>query len=248
MNVDEMFLKQTAEELIRQQIRDGFLYTLDNGKQWISRNGVTSMVERLSWRDVNRAGKCGIDTRTHSREKKYKCKLNKVQQRPENIWGIEVEPRCAELAVANFLGIDWHCHVDKFMQGGDVGKWTQVRHSFNNDNGLKVRPGNPLNKPYVQVSGGNSWYLIHGWEWGWKVTHRPQAFADTSTPCWFCDQKDLQPMSDFPGEPDFDVEEEVPDDQLCEFIGWTHGQWEAMTMWKPEWGNDPRELNPDMRI
>jgi len=227
MNINEMFQKQTAEELIRQRIEDGFLYALENGRQYIVRDGIKSMVHRLSWGDVYKAGKCGIKTRTHSREKNYKCKLSPIQQRPENIWSIEVEPRCAELAVARFLDLPWHCHVDKFNHGGDVGEWTQVRHSFDNDNGLKHRESNSVNKPYVQVSGGNGWFLIHGWEWGWKCRHRPTTFP--VNPCWIVPLKDLRPMDEFPPEPDFKIGKDITDERLCEFMGWTPEQWQDMT-------------------
>ena len=162
-----------------------------------------------------RAGShCGCDRRVDSRIQGFKDRLPKSADK----WDTDVEGACAEIACSLFTGLDWECASGKLKRGGDIGNWTQVRHSPNNISDLIIRPRDEkmIRKPWVLVTGGDSWYLIHGWLWGYEAkekkengTDRWGAFLDSKTPAWGVPQGHLHPMETLPTEPAHEVGEEV---------------------------------------
>ncbi len=221
--IDDFFKPETAEKFIERQKRRGFLIVAEDGKQKLKMpDGHGAWVQPLDPYQMMEGGHCGINRWGHSRLDNLTDRLQgDLKDDPMKKWGIEVESACAEKAVSVFTDRDWNSSPNKFQRGGDVGNWTQVRWCPHNDRGLIYRPRNPINKPYVCVTGSMGWYLIHGWVWGFKAIQRPQTWADSPNPAWVVDQDQLQPMETLPPEPGYEVKKDVSDAELRAIMGWS---------------------------
>ena len=158
-----------------------------------------------------------------------KDQLTGIMLSPEKKHSCEAESCCSEIAVAQWMGIDWGAVVNKWKKGGDVGNWTQVRHSFRPNPGLHLREGDKVskNKPYVAVTGCMGVYLIHGWEWGFKALQREEMYKGNHA-AHVVPYAQLRSMRDIPGEPPEEVGREVTDGQLKQIMGWTEEEFQAI--------------------
>jgi len=217
------FDTETCEDFIKK--KEGFLTIReDTGAMRLVLPTHEAHIQRVPWERMRVGSHCGCDRRVDSRIKGFKDRLHKSADK----WDIDVEGACAEIACSLFTGLDWECAVGKLKRGGDIGNWTQVRHSPNNRSDLIIRPGDSkmLRKPWVLVTGMDSWYLIHGWLWGYEAKEKKDgtvnsaavvptsedrwgAFLDSKSPAWGVPQEHLHPMETLPTEPDHEVGEEV---------------------------------------
>jgi len=207
-----MFDAETCEDFIKK--KSGFLMRTQDGGQTLVLPTHVAHIQRVPWEQMRDGGHCGVDRRCQSRIDGLKDRL----QRGVEVWQTEVESSCGEIAVGLFTGLEWECAVGKFKRGGDIGNWTQVRHSVNNRSDLIIRPNDEksIRKPWVLVTGCLSWYLIHGWLWGYEATEKREdgsfkwgAWQDTDSPAWTVPQEHLHPMETLPTEPAHEVGEEV---------------------------------------
>jgi len=218
--VDDLFDKPTAEKFIQRRKERGLLITVEDGEQRIDLGDHQAVIQRLTWKEIQPCGHVGVDRRCESRIAGLQDKLQDHMKTAEKIWSTEIEGACAEKAVSKFRGLEWDETVGKFQRGGDVGNWTQVRHTLDNQGSLKYRSWTCENKPYVCVTGELGWYLLHGWIWGFKAKQRPVSWP-TNNPAWVVFQKDLEPMDTLPPEPEFEVGKKVSDELLCRIMNWS---------------------------
>ena len=207
------FETETCEDFIKK--KEGFLSIReDTGAMRLVLPTHEAHIQRVPWELMRDGGHCGIDRRCDSRIAGFKDRL----QQGVKIWETEVESSCGEIAVGLFTGLEWECASGKLKRGGDVGNWTQVRHSLNNKSDLIIRPADEkmIRKPWVLVTGCLSWYLIHGWLWGYEAKEKDEegkdkfgAFLDTKSPAWGVPQGLLHPMETLPTEPAHEVGVEV---------------------------------------
>ncbi len=189
-----------------------------------------SFIKRLNPTQIQYGLVVGAWRQGQSRIADLTDRLHGKMRSPEKKHSTEAESSCSEIAVGYFMGVTWDAVINKFKLGGDVGRWTQVRHSFRLTSGLHFRPHDEKskNKPYVSVSGCMGTYLIHGWEWGFKAMQRPQSYADTNRPAWVVPYSELRHMDTHPGEPDHEIGVVVTDQKLMEIMGWSEEDFEQV--------------------
>jgi len=203
---------ETCEDFIKKK---GFkVIEEDGGGMRLVLPNHQAHIQRVPWELMMEGGFCGVRRRCQSRIDRLTDRLQKGIE----VWQTEVEGACAEIAVGLFTGLEWKCDEGKFKRGGDIGNWTQVRWSSNNKSDLIIRPSDEkmIRKPWVCVTGCLSWYLIHGWLWGYEAKEKKEngqdrwgAFLDSKTPAWGVPQGHLHPMETLPTEPAHEVGEEV---------------------------------------
>lgn len=194
----------------------------DSQGRWRFNHGSwESWIEKISWDKMQHGMIIGAMRQCQSRILGIEDHLNGTMLSPEKKHSTEAEGCCSEVALAQWMGIEWGAVVNKFKKGGDVGNWTQVRHSFRPNPGLHLRRTDlkSRNKPYVSVTGCLGVYLIHGWEWGFKALKRPTIYDDH--PAHVVPYPELRSMRDIPGEPEKEVQGEVTDQQLMQIMGWS---------------------------
>ena len=113
-----------------------------------------------------------------------------------------------QLAVSLSLGIEPHYNPNSFKRGGDVGGYYEVRTPNEYPGRLVVRPGDPLERPYilaVPLDGGKMLrWRIWGWYWGHEAVKHPE-WKDAPRglpPAWFVPAGCLNPMRTLPPRPE----------------------------------------------
>jgi len=201
----------------------------DSEGKWRFDHGTwESYVEEISWTKMQNGMIIAVMRQCQSRIIKIEDHLSGYMLSPEKKHSTEAEGCCSEIAVAQFMGVEWGAVVNKFKRGGDVGNWTQVRHSFRLNPGLHLRQSDlkSKNKPYVSITGCMGVYLIHGWEWGFKALQRPTIYEDR--PAHVVPYHELRSMDTIPGEPDEEVGSEVSAARLKEIMGWTEEEFQKI--------------------
>ena len=201
----------------------------DSQDRWrFDHGGWESWVEEVLRDSMQHGFIIAMMRQSQSRILNVKDKLTGIMLSPEKKHSTEVESCCSEIAVAQWMGIEWGAVVNKFKKGGDVGNWTQVRNSFRPNPGLHLRESDlkSRNKPYVSVTGCMGVYLIHGWEWGFKALQRETIYDDH--PAHVVPYAQLRSMRDIPPEPPEEVGADVTDAELKKIMGWTEEEFQAI--------------------
>ncbi len=199
------------------------------GKWRFNHDGWESWVQKIHRDSMQHGMIIAMMRQSQSRILNIKDKLTGIMLSPEKKHSTEVESCCSEIAVAQWMGLEWGAVVNKFKKGGDVGNWTQVRNSLRPNPGLHLREGDKVsrNKPYVAVTGCMGVYLIHGWEWGFKALQREEMYKGKN-PAHVVPYSQLRSMRDIPPEPPEEVGREVSDSQLKQIMGWTDEEFQAV--------------------
>lgn len=115
-------------------------------------------------------------------------------------WDVAIEGAMGEMAAGKALGLYWDGAVNKFTEGGDLGRLIQVRTTKRHTNGLLIRPGDPDEKPFVHVSGKNGEYRVHGWAFGREAKQACWIFKKPPRPdCFFMPTEEVHDLASLPG-------------------------------------------------
>lgn len=149
-------------------------------------------VVTLSWPEVAQAATVGVWRRIHA----YRRARSQPYGNPtHDLWGLDIESACAELAVAKALGRYWAGSFvgDPSSLNGDVGDELQVRSTWRTNGCLLVHPADRDSDIFVLVVGTAPTYRLAGWTLG-ETAKKPQFWRDAERPCFFVPQSSLAPI------------------------------------------------------
>ena len=209
------------KDRLRKDSEDKWRFNHDGWESWVVEIKKDSMQHGMIIAMMRQSQSRILNSKDH---------MTGIMLSPEKKHSAEVESCCSEIAVAQWMGIEWGAVVNKFKKGGDVGNWTQVRNSLRPNPGLHLREGDRVskNKPYVSVTGCMGVYLIHGWEWGFKALQREEMYKGNN-PAHVVPYSQLRSMRDIPPEPPEETGPGVSNTQLKQIMGWTEEEFQAIT-------------------
>lgn len=123
--------------------------------------------------------------------------LGKVNRHgADGSWDLHIEGACAEAAAGHVTGFYWpmECNFDKRREP-DLSHNTEVRLSRSRRD-LIIRPGDPLDRRFVCVTGRAPRFVVQGWIRGADATRDEwQDDPGGRDPAWFVPLDALHPLS-----------------------------------------------------
>lgn len=110
------------------------------------------------------------------------------------VWGMDIEAACAELAFAKEAGLYWGGSVDTFKLEGDVVGY-EVRRAARETDSLIIRPGDHKDRVYVLMIGTAPEFRCAGWIAG-DDAMEPEFWRDTEPGAWFVPQESLGDLTE----------------------------------------------------
>jgi hypothetical protein len=153
--------------------------------------GLVSTTVVLSWAEVSLGSWIGVRRRITA--------MARARSEPagtaRDVWSIDVEGACAEMAVARHMGSYWHALADAVSTlPGDCGA-LQIRHTARPDGRLIIRPNDNPEAVYVLVTGCAPRFTIVGSLKGSDARRAEWWEAPNDRPgCWFAPQSALSPL------------------------------------------------------
>ena len=112
----------------------------------------------------------------------------------QNDWQLHIEGCCAEMVVAQHLGLFWDGNIG-ILSAGDVGD-LEVRSTQHSSGRLILHPKDKDQSKYILVTGVNGIYQIHGWILG--EDGKQQKFWEDPTgrrPAFFIPKENLNDIN-----------------------------------------------------
>jgi hypothetical protein len=114
--------------------------------------------------------------------------------KPAQVWGIDIEGACAEMAFAKRMGWYWDGSVGVFHDEADV-RHVNVRSTREHHHDLTIRPAD-RDGIYVLVTGTFPRYWVHGWcTWPGAPSHEARPDPERA-PCEQVRQADLRDLAE----------------------------------------------------
>ncbi len=148
----------------------------------------------LTWAQVAMAAGVGVWRHSAALQAGRKDRREELEEKG---WLIHIEGAIGEYAAALAIGVPWEATVNTFKRVGDLGS-VEVRTRSKDWHELQVRPDDPLDRPYVLVTGTPPIYTVRGWVWGHEAEEKGRKLdpGDKGMPAWFVPQEGLRPIDD----------------------------------------------------
>lgn len=112
-----------------------------------------------------------------------------------DLWSIDIEGACAEVAAAKGLNMYWSGSVNTFKLP-DLACNIQVRHTIKRNGCLIVRNDDANNEKFVLVVGEAPEFFIVGWLYGGEAKDDKYEYnPNNREPAYFVPQDKLHPIS-----------------------------------------------------
>lgn len=152
----------------------------------------------LTWSEIMQAATVGVMRRVTDLRDRRKGAHGIAAD--ANVWDIDIEGCCGEMAAAKALGVYW-TGAHGVLRAPDIGRNVQVRTASKPSHSLMLHPSDGDDVTFVLVLGRAPNYEIAGWVIG-RDGKQPQYWRDPvgGRPAFFVPRSALRHLSEMNGD------------------------------------------------